>query len=126
MPQITLRISNNIDINSLDLYGLFEAIHEALRTVPNMDVTTAQSGVIHEDFSYTGLGDPRMTKMYLEIYWLENANRLAMKGYLGQSLIKILEERIVPQVEQQNLICIPRVRIANLGVFDQDYHISGD
>ena len=108
----------------LDLKGLFAAIHEALRVVPNMDINTAHSGVIQEEFSYIGLGDPRVTKMYIELYWIENEQRLTIKESLAQHLMCILEELIVPQVTQQNLICIPRVRIANLGVLNKDYLIS--
>ncbi len=36
----------------------------------------------------------------------------------------ILEKTLVPQIEKQNLVCIPRVRIGNLGRLDLDYHIS--
>lgn len=124
MPQLSLKISKNIDINQVDFRTLFAAIHEALRIVPNMDITTCHSGVIQEDFSYIGLGDDRITKMYLEVYWLENTERLAMEKQLAQKLLKILEDLIVPQIEKQNLICIPRVRIANLGTLGQEYHIS--
>lgn len=124
MPQITLKVSKNIDITQLDLRELFAAIHEVLRSVPNMDITTAHSGVIQEDFSYIGLGDPHLTKMYLEIYWVESEKRAAIKAGLAQNLMKILEDLIVPQVEKQNLVCIPRVRIANLGTLNSDYHIS--
>lgn len=38
--------------------------------------------------------------------------------------MNILEEIIVPQIEKQKLICIPRVRIANLGELEREYHIS--
>ena len=124
MPQLSLTISKNIDITQVDFSKLFEAIHDALRDVPNMDITTCHSGVIQEDFSYVGLGDNKITKLYLEIYWLEDAQRVAMKKQLAQKLMKILEEIIVPQIEKQKLICIPRVRIANLGVIEEEYHIS--
>lgn len=124
MPQISLRISKNIDMAQLDFSELFAAIHEALRDAPNLDVSTCQSGVIQEDFSYFGLGEDKKTKMYLELYWVETEQRVAMKKQLALQLMKILENYIVPQVEKQQLICIPRVRIANLGAQDQDYHIS--
>jgi len=62
--------------------------------------------------------------MYLEVYWLENTQRVAMKKQLAQKLMKLLEDIIVPQIEKQKLICIPRVRIANLGELEQEYHIS--
>lgn len=124
MPQLSLRISKNIDLAQLDLKKLFIAIYDALRDVPNMDITTCYGGLVQEDFSYIGLGDERMAKLYLEIYWLEDAERLAMKKQLAQKLMKLLEDIVVPQIEKQKLICSPRVRIANLGVLDQEYHIS--
>lgn len=85
MPEISLKISKNIDITRVDFHKLFVAIHDALRDVPNMDITTCHSGVIQEDFSYVGLGDNRITKMYLELYWLESEERLAMKNKLAKS-----------------------------------------
>lgn len=124
MPQLTLKISKNIDISLINFSTVFAAIHDAFRDVPNMDITTCHSGVIQEDFSYIGLGDNRMTKVYLEVYWLENLQRIAIKKQLAQRLMQILETTIVPHVEKQNLICIPRVRIANLGILEQEYHIS--
>ncbi|CEG56123.1 hypothetical protein [Legionella fallonii] len=124
MPQISLRISKNIDIVQLDFNELFAAIHDVLREAPNVDVSTCQSGVIHEDFSYIGLGEDKRTKVYLELYWVETEQRVAIKKQLALQLMKILEDYIVPEVEQQKLICIPRVRIANFGVLDQDYYIS--
>ena len=124
MPQISLRISKNIDMAQLDFSELFAAIHEVLRDAPYVDVSTCQSGVIQEDFSYFGLGDEKKTKMYLELYWVETEQRIAIKKHLALQLMKILESYIVPQVEKQQLTCIPRVRIANLGTPDQDYHIS--
>jgi len=39
MPQLSLKISKNIDINQVDFRKLFTAIHDALRDVPNMDIT---------------------------------------------------------------------------------------
>jgi|GEM_PF-3592322 5-carboxymethyl-2-hydroxymuconate isomerase len=124
MPQLTLKISNNIDINQLDLRKLFAEIHTAMGTVPNLDIATCNSGVIKEDFSYIGFGDERYTKAYLEVYWLENASRTEIKKQLAQQLMQILENLLVPQIEKQNLICVPRVRIANLGELNQDYHIA--
>jgi hypothetical protein len=124
MPQISLRISKNIEMNQVDFQKLFVAIHHALRDVPDLDIKTCHSGVIQEDFSYIGLGDDRLTKMFLEIYWLESEKRIAIKNDVALKLMKILEDIIVPQIEKQNLICIPRVRIVDLGKLGQDYHIS--
>ncbi len=70
MPQISLRISKNIDMTQLDFSALFSAIHEVLRDAPNVDVSTCQSGVIQEDFSYFGLGEDKKAKMYLELFWV--------------------------------------------------------
>ena len=125
MPQLTLTISKNINASLLDFKSLFEQIHEALRLVPNMDVNTAHSGVIQELSSYIGFDNPRATKVYLQLSWMENNERLAMKPLLGKTLLQVLENSIVPEIAAQNLICIPRVRIANLGVLNQDYFISG-
>ena len=125
MPQLTLKLSKNIDMQQFDFPKLFSAIHESLRMVPNMDITTCHSGVVQEDFSYVGLGDLKATKVYLELYWLENAERSAMKKQVAEKLMTVLQDVIVPQVQKQNLICIPRVRIANLGTLGQDYHIMG-
>lgn len=124
MPQLTLKLSKNIDTSQINFDALFAAIHDSLKMAPNMDITTCHSGVIQEDYSYIGLGNKKATKVYLELYWLENAERLAIKKQLGQKIMAILESMIVPIVEQQQLICIPRVRIANLGLLNQEYHIS--
>jgi 5-carboxymethyl-2-hydroxymuconate isomerase len=124
MPQLTLKISKNIDIKPINFQEFFFAIHEALRDVPKMDISSCHSGVIQEDFSYIGHGDDKITKVYLELYWLETKERLVIKKEVAQKLMEILENIIVPQIEKQNLICIPRVRIANLGELDQEYYIS--
>ena len=124
MPQLTIIISNNIDIDQLNFKNLFPALHDAIKNVPNMDITTCHSGIIQETYSYVGLGNEKLTKVYLELYWLETEERVAIKPKLAKKLMQILEEILVPQIEKQNLICIPRVRIANLGKLDQDYHIS--
>jgi 5-carboxymethyl-2-hydroxymuconate isomerase len=124
MPQLTLTISQNINASLIDFKSLFEQIHEALQVVPNMDVNTAHSGVIQESFSYIGFGNPKATKVYLQLYWMESEERAAMKSVLGKTLLDILEESIVPEVVGQGLICIPRVRIANLGSISQSYFIG--
>ena len=126
MPQLTLTISHNINANLLDFKEFFKQVHEALQNVPNMDVSTAHSGVIQESFSYIGLDNPNATKVYLQLYWMENEKRLAIKPALGRTLLEILEKSIVPEVLGQGLICIPRVRIANLGNLNQSYFISGN
>lgn len=125
MPQLILTISQNINANLIDFKNLFEQIHEVLRVVPNMDVNTAHSGVIQELFSYIGFDNPKSTKVYLELYWMENEERNAMKSVLGKALLDILESTIVPEIVGQGLICIPRVRIANLGSLNQSYFIGG-
>lgn len=125
MPQLTLTLSNNINPGLLHFKGFFERVHEALQSVSNMDVSTAHSGVIHEVFSYIGFDNPKATKVYLQLYWMENEARAAIKPQLGKTFLKILEENIVPEVESQGLICIPRVRIAHLGNLNQAYFIAG-
>lgn len=125
MPQLTLTISNNINANLINFKKFFELVHEALRIVPNMDVNTAHSGVIQELFSYIGFENPKATKIYLQLYWLENEERVAIKSALGRTLLDILENSIVPEVVEQGLIGIPRVRIANLGHVNQGYFIGG-
>lgn len=125
MPQLTLTLSNNINASLLSFTSFFEKTHHALQNVPNMDVNTAHSGVIQECFSYIGLDNPQATKVYLQLYWMENEARSIMKPELGKTLLYILEQTIVPQVQEQGLMCIPRVRIANLGELHQGYFISG-
>lgn len=124
MPQLTLTISHNINTTKINFKNLFKQIHATLQGVPNMDVNTAHSGVIQELFSYIGFDNPKATKVYLQLYWMENEERAAMKSALGRALLDILEKSIVPEVESQELICIPRVRIANLGNLNQCYFIS--
>lgn len=124
MPQLTLRFSHNIDLKLIKLRELFVTIHEVISDAPNMDISTCHGGVIQEAYSYIGFGDERLTKVYLELYWMESEARLLMKDQLGQKLLTLLETVLAPQVEQQNLICKPRVRIANLGKLGRDYHIS--
>jgi hypothetical protein len=46
MPQISLKVSKNIDTAQVDFRKLFIAIHDVLRDVPNLDVTTCHSGII--------------------------------------------------------------------------------
>lgn len=125
MPQISLKISNNIDMSCINFKDVFSAIHQELGKMPNLDIKTCHSGVIQEGYSYIGLGDDKATRVYLEVLWLESRERLTVKKELAQNLMNILENTLVPQIERQNLFCIPRVRIANLGTSDQDYYISG-
>jgi 5-carboxymethyl-2-hydroxymuconate isomerase len=125
MPQISLKVSNNIDISRINFKDTFAAIHHVLGTMPNLDITTCHSGVIQEAYSYIGLGDDSATKVYLEILWLESSERLELKRELAERLMGILENTLSSQIEKQNLRCIPRVRIANLGTLGQDYHTKG-
>ncbi|WP_133135235.1 hypothetical protein [Legionella rowbothamii] len=125
MPQLTLTISKNINANLIDFKNFFRQIHETLSVVPDMDVNTAHAGVIQESFSYIGFDNPKATKVYLQLYWLENKARTALKLALGKAFLNILENTIVPEVEKQGFICIPRIRIANLGELNQSYFIGG-
>jgi 5-carboxymethyl-2-hydroxymuconate isomerase len=124
MPQITLKISNNIDISVLNFKSVFAAIHDELGKVPGLNIKTCHSGVLQEAYSYIGFDDDKATKVYLEVLWLENDVRQTLKQALGQSLIAILEKTLAPQIEKQHVTCIPRVRIGNLGELGKDYQIS--
>lgn len=124
MPQITLKLSNNIDISKINYQPFFDVLHTTLGGIPGTHVASCHSGVIQEVYSHIGEGDKKSTKVYLEIYWLENAERALLKPALAGKLMTLLEETIVPQIENQGLTCVPRLRIANLGGFNQDYYIS--
>ncbi|WP_223800074.1 hypothetical protein [Legionella longbeachae] len=56
---------------------------------------------------------------------MENEERAAIKPALGKTLLDILQNHIVPEVLGQGLICVPRVRIANLGNLNKSYFIGG-
>lgn len=123
MPQITLKLSKNIDTSKLNLKSLFAEVHDALGRIPNLDNRTCFSGMIHEDYSYVGLGDEKLTKVFLEILWLENPERKIMKPELAAECMSILTSHLSGSIQQQGLICQPRVRIVNLGAVDQEYYI---
>ena len=123
MPQITLKLSNNININTIDFDSLFAAIHTELGSVPKMDNRTCFSGIIHEDYSYVGRGDESMPKIFLEILWLETPERSLLKPVLAAKLMEILVNHLKEPLRRQSLTCQPRVRIANLGDVNQDYYI---
>lgn len=125
MPQLTLTLSHNINAELINFNNVFEQIHEALRIAPNMDINTAHSGVVQESYSYIGCDNPKATKVYLELYWMETEARALVKPMLGKTLLSILENTIAPELAKQGLICIPRVRIANLGSLNHSYFISG-
>lgn len=61
MPQISLKLSNNIDTNCINFKTIFAAIHDELGKMPNLDITTCHSGVVQEAYSYVGLGDDSAT-----------------------------------------------------------------
>jgi hypothetical protein len=48
MPQISLKISKNIDIARINFQDVFIAIHDELAKVPDMNVKTCNSGVLQE------------------------------------------------------------------------------
>ncbi len=123
MPQITLKLSHNIDTSKLNLKSLFSEVHEALGRVPNLDNRTCFSGMIHEDYSYIGQGDEKLSKIFLEILWLETPERKALKPKLAAELMSILITHLAEPTKQQSLTCQPRVRIVNLGAIDQEYYI---
>lgn len=124
MPQLTLTISKNINANRMNFKNFFKQIHNALSIVPDLDLNTAHSGVIQESFSYIGFDNPKATKVYLQLYWLENKARAAIKLALAKTLLNILGDTIVQEVEKQGFICVPRLRIADLGELNQSYFIG--
>jgi hypothetical protein len=123
MPQLMLKLSNNINITKLDFKSVFSAIHERLGKVPKLDNRTCFSGVIHEEYSYIGLGDDKLCKIFLEIMWLETEERIALKAALAADLMSILTIHLADSIQEQALIFQPRVRIVNLGMLGQEYHI---
>ncbi len=125
MPQLTLKLSQNIAVDQLNFVEVFQAIHDEMSHVPNLDIKSLHSGVLQEVYSYIGTGDDAYTKAYLEVLWLENPERALMKSQLVKRLMHVLEEKLVPQINRQGLICLPRVRVGNLGVLGEDYLISG-
>ena len=56
---------------------------------------------------------------------MENQERIAIRSFLGKALLNIIDEAIIPAVVAQGLLCIPIVRIANLGTLDDGYFIEG-
>ncbi len=124
MPQLILTLSKNIDLQAIDFKLCFSQIHEALKVVPKMDINTIHSGAIVEESSYIGFGNPKLARVYLQLYWLESPERILIRKSLGNTLISILKNTIVSNVLNQDLLCKPRVRIANLGELDENYFIG--
>jgi hypothetical protein len=123
MPQISLIISHNIDIKPINFRAIFAEIHDVLGKVPTLDNRTCFSGVIQESYSYIGLGNEQATKVFLEVQWLESAERKTMKPALAAELMSILSAHLTPALQNQGLICQPRVKISNLGAIDHEYFI---
>lgn len=123
VPQITLKLSKNIKITTINFKSLFAAIHEELGNIPQMDNRTCFSGFIHEDDSYVGRGDESIPKVFLEVLWLETPERSILKPALASKFQEVLLAHLKEPLQQQSLICQPRVRIANLGEINQDYYI---
>ncbi len=124
MPQLILTLSHNITLTRINFEEFFKRIHEVLATIPDMNVNTAHSGVIQEAFSYIGLNHPKTTKVYLQLHWMENSKRRTLKPELGKALLQVINEVITPEIRQQGLECIPRVRIAPLGDLNESYFIA--
>ncbi len=124
MPQLTLTISKNIDANLIDFRDVFRQVHEALAIVPGLDINFAHTGLVQESFSYIGLDNPKATKVYLQLYWLENEARAALKSALGKSLVNVLENTISIAVKKQGLHCTPRVTISSLGELNKGYFVG--
>lgn len=123
MPQITLKISHNIAMEDIDFRKLFSEVHEAMGRIPNLDNRTCFAGVVKEDYSYVGRGDTNLTKIFLEIMWLETAERVALKPGLAGELMAVLVGHFKEPLEKKGLVCSPRVRIVDLGEVGKDYYI---
>jgi hypothetical protein len=125
MPQISLKISSNINISDIHFESLFFEINRAMMLVPDLNVDTCHSGLLQEKFSFIGRGDPKKTRIFLEILWLENEDRKSIKAELVKNLIVVLNKHLQKPLEAQGLNYAPRIRIADLGKINQDYFIFG-
>ncbi|HVE44157.1 MAG TPA: hypothetical protein VNC84_03370 [Gammaproteobacteria bacterium] len=124
MPQITLFLSHRVNLSLIDCRALFKAIHAEVGRVPGVDIESCSSGVIQEAYSYIGLGDEKLAKVYLDIGWLEREDRLPYKAALAKNLMALLQEKVILPIQSQGLQAKPRVRIINLGLINQDYYIG--
>lgn len=124
MPQITLKLSKNIAADQIDFQPLFVSVHQELEKSAGVDIKACNSGVIQESYSCIGLGDEKVTKVYLEILWIENEERLSAKNRIIQAIMDTVQAKLVPQIVKQGLICVPRVRIGDLGVLGREYLIG--
>jgi hypothetical protein len=127
MPQITLRLSDNIKISAEEAKALLKKLHSVLianKDELNLDVATCFSGLLREDASYIGFGDETIAKCFYEILWMETPSRVALSPNLSKQLMAVLDEFALQVKEEQNLICMPRIRIADLGAIDQHYFFS--
>ncbi len=127
MPQITLKFSANA--KNIIPHSLFESTfikinHILKETIPDIDINSCNSGVVFEEYSFMGNGDPKEVKCYYELQWMENPNRVPLKPRVAEKIMSLLELVFVPLFLQHGLTCVPRVRIGNLGVRDQDYFIG--
>lgn len=123
MPQITLKLSQNIDLADINLKEVFAGVHDLLGDVPNLDNRTCFAGVVQEDYSYIGLNDTTSTKVFLEILWLETSERVLLKPVLAERLMVLLLTYFKSPLEKNGLVCTPRIRIADLGEVGRDYFI---
>lgn len=123
MPQITLKISHNIEMADINFRQLFTEIHDVMGRVPNLDNRTCFGGVIKEDFSYVGRGDDNLTKIFLEILWLETPERVELKPDVASELMPLLLHHFKEPLAKKGLVCSPRIRIADLGEVGKGYMI---
>ena len=127
MPQITLKFSantKNLIPNSV-LESTFIKINQILKeTIPDIDIKSCNSGVLFEEYSFMSDGDPKEAKCYYELQWMENPSRVPLKAVLAEKIMSLLEVVFVPLLAEHGLSCVPRVRIGNLGVRNEDYFIG--
>lgn len=124
MPQITLTLSQNIDLRPLDFKRFFKSLHELLETVPNLLLSSCKSGVVHEAYSYVGSGNANLTKLLLEIRWLDSEARRKVKSEVVSQIFECLEREFSEPITAQGLIYKPHVWIVDLGELNQDYFIG--
>lgn len=124
MPQIFLTLSNNIDIAPLDFKSFFPSLHALLEKVPNLNLKSCKSGVIQEAYSYIGAGEPNLSKLLLEIRWLDSEARRKVKSEIVSEIFELLDSTFSAPIIAQGLVYKPHVWIVDLGTLNQDYWIE--
>ena len=84
--QLTLKMSNNIDISSIDFRAMLPPSMKNCTKVRD-DITTCHSGVIQEDFLISG-GSEKATKVYLDVL-ARNFRAVTNEKYISAKLMHI-------------------------------------